>query len=237
VVAVALAVALAATLVPAIRAARTSTVAALADAARPPRRRALLIAVSARLPVPLLLGMRLAGRRPRRFVLSAASIALLVTTLVTVLAFHATAGQPRFRGPSGMSDPVIDRDSQVLLVLTVVLVVLAAINAIFTAWTTALDARHQLAVARSLGATPQQVSAGLSAAQLLAAVPGAIVGIPAGIGLFSAASHGGTVTIPPIGWLLAAVLGTLLVLAGLTTIPARIAARRPVAEILQSETA
>jgi putative ABC transport system permease protein len=237
VVAVALAVALAATLVPAIRAARTSTVAALADTARPPRRRALLIAVSARLPVPLLLGLRLAGRRPRRFVLSTASIALLVTTLVTVLAFHTTAGQPRFRQPSGMSNPVIDRDSQVLLVLTVVLVVLAAINAIFTAWTTALDARHQLAVARSLGATPQQVSTGLSAAQLLAAVPGAIVGIPAGIALFSAASHAGTVTIPPAGWLLAAVLGTLLVLAGLTTIPARISARRPVAEILQSETA
>jgi uncharacterized membrane protein YphA (DoxX/SURF4 family) len=57
-------------------------------------------------------------------VLSAASIALLTTTLVTVLAFHATAGQQRFRQPSGMSNPVIDRDSQVLLVITVVLVVL-----------------------------------------------------------------------------------------------------------------
>jgi hypothetical protein len=102
---------------------------------------------------------------------------------------------------------------------------------------TALDARHQLAVARSLGATPQQVSAGLSAAQLLAAVPGTIVGIPAGIGLFYAASQAGTVTIPPALWLLTAVLETLLVLAGLTTIPARITARRPVAEILQSETA
>ncbi len=66
VVAVALAVALAATFGPAIRAARTSTVSALADAARPPRRRARLIALSARLPVPLLLGLRLAARRPRR---------------------------------------------------------------------------------------------------------------------------------------------------------------------------
>jgi putative ABC transport system permease protein len=45
------------------------------------------------------------------------------------------------------------------------------------------------------------------------------------------------VTIPPLAWLLAVVLGTLLVVAGLTAIPARIAARRPVAEILQSETA
>ena len=55
---------LAATLVPAVRAARTSTVSALADAARPPRRRARLIALSARLPVPLLLGLRLVGPPP-----------------------------------------------------------------------------------------------------------------------------------------------------------------------------
>jgi putative ABC transport system permease protein len=63
VVAVALGVTLAATLVPAVRAARASTVAALADSARLPRRRALLLAVSAWLPVPLLIGVRLIARR------------------------------------------------------------------------------------------------------------------------------------------------------------------------------
>jgi len=63
---VALAVAVAATFVPAVRAARTSTVLALADAARPPRRTPWLIAISRRLPVPLLLGLRVAARRPRR---------------------------------------------------------------------------------------------------------------------------------------------------------------------------
>ena len=66
VTAVALGVAVIATLVPAVRAARTSTVHALADAARPPRRTPWLIAISARLPVPLLLGLRVAARRPRR---------------------------------------------------------------------------------------------------------------------------------------------------------------------------
>ena len=68
VVAVALVVALAATLVPAIRGARTSTVSALADAARRPRRHGTLIRLSRRLPVPLLLGTA-AGRpaaAPRR---------------------------------------------------------------------------------------------------------------------------------------------------------------------------
>src|SRR5262249_28646768 len=90
VVAVSLVVALAAPPVPPLRAARPSTMSALADAARPPRRRSALIAASARLPVPLLLGLRLVARRPRRALLGAASIAVTVTGIVAVLAFHAT---------------------------------------------------------------------------------------------------------------------------------------------------
>ncbi|HKH88070.1 MAG TPA: FtsX-like permease family protein, partial [Acidimicrobiales bacterium] len=237
VVAAALAVALAATLVPAVRAARTSTVEALADSSRSPKRRAWVIALSARLPVPLLLGVRLAARRPRRAVLSAASEAISVTTLVAVLAFHATTHEKRFGGTSGIVDPVVVRDSEVLLVLTVMLVLLAALNAVLTTWSTVLDARHPAAVARALGATPQQVSAGLSAAQLMSALPGAIVGVPLGIELFSAANRAGLTTVPPVSWLVAAVVGTLLVVTLLTMIPARLGSRRSVAETLQVELA
>ena len=74
--------------------------------------------------------------------------------------------------------------------LTVVLVVLAAVNAIFITWATVLDTRHPSALARALGATPQQVAAGLSAAQLLPALLGAILGIPLGIELFAAVNGG-----------------------------------------------
>jgi putative ABC transport system permease protein len=99
-----------------------------------------------------------------------------------------------------------------------------------------LDSRRPLAVARALGATQEQVSAGVSAAQLLSALPGAIVGIPVGIGLVTAVSRGGSSALLPPAWsLVAVVLGSVLVVAALTAIPARIAARRPVAEILQSE--
>ena len=237
VVAVALVVALAATLVPAIRAARTSTVSALANAARRPRRRAALIAISARLPVPLLLGLRLVARRPRRAVLSAASIAITVTGIVAVLAFHATAGEKRFGGSSGLTDPVAVRDSQVLLVITVALIGLAVLNAVFTTWAAVLEARHSSALTRALGATPQQVTAALAAAQLLPALPGAIVGVPLGIELFKAANGAAILTIPPAWSLIATALGTLLVVAGLTSIPARIGARRPAGQVLQAETA
>ncbi|HEX9529109.1 MAG TPA: ABC transporter permease, partial [Streptosporangiaceae bacterium] len=85
--------------------------------------------------------------------------------------------------------------------------------------------------------TPRQVTAGISASQVIPALPGALLGVPLGIGLFAAANHAGIVTIPPASWLTAAVLGTLLAVAVLTSIPARIGARSPVAEILQAETA
>jgi putative ABC transport system permease protein len=237
VVGMALAVALASTLTPAIRAARSSTVSALADAARPPRRQGTLISLSRRLPVPVLLGLRLAARRPRRALLSAASIAVTVAGIVAVLAFHATVND-RLPGRSsgGLANPVVSRDEQMLLVITVMLVTLAALNAIFTAWATVLDARRASALMRALGASSRQISAGLAAAQVLSALPGAIVGVPLGILLFKAV--GGSRTVPPSApWLAATLLGTLLAVAGLTTVPARIGVRQPAAEILQAEAA
>jgi putative ABC transport system permease protein len=234
VVAVALGVALLAALVPAIRAARTSTVAALADAARTPRRGTWLVRASRRLPVPLLVGLRLTARRPRRLVLSAASIAVTVAMVIGVL--NTWHHRQVSRVPGGLINPVHAGVNQVLMVIAAVLVILAAINVVFVAHATVLDSRRPLAVTRSLGATREQVSAGVAAAQLVSALLGAIIGIPAGLGLVAALSRGAT-AIPPV-WELAAVLpGTLLVVTGLAAIPARLGGRRSLSEILQSETA
>ena len=101
--------------------------------------------------------------------------------------------------------------------LTVVLVTLAVLNAVCTAWATALDARPS-AVLPAPSAPPAAGQRRVSAAQALAALPGALLGIPLGIGLFAVANGAGTVTIPPGLWLLAAVLGTLAAVAGLAAI-------------------
>ncbi len=235
VTAVSVAVALAATFIPALRAARTSTVRALADAAHQPKRNSSLIDISTCFPVPLLLGLRLIARRPRRVILSTVSIAITVTTIVAVLCYHATVDQPRFGGSAGLADPITTRVSQVLLVLTVVLSVLALINSIFITWATVLDSRRALAVMRALGATARQVSAGISAAQLLPAFVGGLSGIPLGFLLVKAVSNGAPLTLAPVPWLIAVVAGTLIVIGGLTAAPARFGAMRPVAEVLESE--
>ncbi|HEV2252235.1 MAG TPA: ABC transporter permease [Streptosporangiaceae bacterium] len=233
---VALVVTLASTLAPAIRAARSSTVSALADSARPPRRHGTLIRLSRRLPVPALFGLRLAARRPRRALLSAASIAVTVCGIVAVLAFHATVSRTVTGSPAGgLVSPVVSRDEQMLLVITIMLITLSALNAIFTAWATVLDARRPSALMRALGARSRQVSTGLLAAQVLSVLPGAIAGVPLGIVLFGAVSRHQSAS-PSALWVAASVLGTLLAVAGLTTVPALIGARTPAPQILQSET-
>jgi putative ABC transport system permease protein len=236
--AVALVVALASTLVPAIRAARMSTVSALANAPRLPRRRDSLIRLSRKLPVPALFGLRLVARRPRRAIFSAASIAVAVMGLVAALAIHAAVDNKfsHLGSSGGLVNPDVPRAEQVLTVITISLVTLAALTAIFAAMATVLDARRASAVTLALGATPQQVRAGLVMAQLIPALPGAILGLPLGIGLFKVAAHGlSGLGLPPVLWLVATVLGTLLVVAALTSVPARIGLRRPVAEMLQTE--
>jgi ABC-type lipoprotein release transport system permease subunit len=235
VVAVALAVAALATLIPAIRAARTSTVRALADSARPPRRRARMIAVSSRLPVPILFGLRVAARRPRRVVLSTISVAITATGIVAVLLVHA-GFDASLGAHAGLVNPADARLSQVMTVLSAALVVMTAVNAIIITWATVLDAKHTSALARALGATPAQVTAGLTAAQVMPALAGALLGIPGGIGLFMAVNKdGGPVTIPPAWWLIATVLGTVAAVAALTVIPAWLGTRHPVAKVLHAD--
>jgi putative ABC transport system permease protein len=236
VIAVALAVAVIATFVPAVRAARTSTVRALADSPRPPQRSASLIAISARLPVPLMLGLRIAARRTRRLVLSVTSVAITVTGIVAVLAAHAQLTAQQVPGAAGLTDPRTARLNHVLLLITVMLIALAAVNAIFITWATVFDTRHASALARALGATPRQMTAGLAAAQVLPALVGGLIGIPAGIALFSALNPSRT-TLSPQSWMLAVALGAPVITAALTALPARIGANRPVAAILQSELA
>lgn len=228
---VALVVAALSSLVPAIRAARASTVSALADAPRVPSRRPLLTAVSARLPVVLLLALRQLSRRPRRALLSAISIALTITGLVAVLASHAHAPIADLT----ISNLKLDRFNELTAIITVMVVLLAAVNTTFIAWATAADGRFSSALERALGATAGQVTAGLSMAALLPALPGAIVGIPLGIEVYHLLASGTSLAVPPAWQLVGVLLATLVAFTVITAIPSRLGVRRSPARVLQTE--
>ncbi|MEV1175839.1 FtsX-like permease family protein [Nonomuraea sp. NPDC049784] len=236
VTAVALGVAVVATAVPAVRAARSSTVSALADAARPPRRTGWLISLSTRLPVPLLLALRVAARRPRRVVLGVVSIAVTVSGIYVLLVLDAFLGdQP---GTGAYTEAQVAVLRHVLLVWTVILLSLAAVNAIVLTWATVLDNRHASALARALGATPQEVTAALATAQVLPTLLGAVLGVfPGGWALLAGINTitGGDsdkATLPAPWQLIALVLATVLVVAALTSVPAHLGGRRPVTATL-----
>lgn len=238
VVALAVAVAGIAAWIPSVRAARKSTTSALADSARVPKRSRLMVQVASHLPMQLLLGLRLAARRPRRMILTMVSVTITMTTIVAVLAIHAHESQAAPVPRSVFAIPVnpnTRNTDAVLLVLTVVLAFLSIVNAVVITWATSVDSRQPLGVARALGATTRQLSAGLSTALLIPSLPGVIAGIPLGLLLVEAAGHGTSVTVPPAQWLAVLSVGMVLGFGVLSSIPARVEARRSPLDALQSE--
>ncbi|GAA0522908.1 MULTISPECIES: ABC transporter permease [Streptomyces] len=227
-------VALTGALGPALRATRTSTVHSLADPAHLLTRHPRLNAMTAHLPTSLLLGIRLLARRPGRAVLASAGTATTTLMVTALLTWHTElGGRPDFKR-FGPVEVRVDLTGEVLLAVTLTLVALSTLNTVLLGWSTAVQARRALSIARTLGATPGQVVAALCVAQLLPAVPGVAVGIPTGLGLYWV--FGSTVT-PSTTWLLTAALVILLAVGVLTALPAWIHTRRPTGRVLTAEPA
>jgi putative ABC transport system permease protein len=224
---------------PARRAARASTIRMLTNPARPPRRSARLIALSARLPTPALLGVRLASRRPGRALLSALGMGVSVAMIFVALAMEQGIAGDTARQDSGEFGVNIayDKLRLVVYVFTIALIVLAAVNALLIAWATAVDTAAPSALARALGATPRQVGAGLALAQSIPAVVAAAIGVPIGLVMYLAAlaAGGDDAATRPGPFLLVAVPAILLLTIVLTLVPTQLAARQPVVEALRGD--
>ncbi|MEU1901523.1 FtsX-like permease family protein [Nocardiopsis dassonvillei] len=228
-VVVAAAVALAGTVGPVVRAARTSTVRALAEPGRRVVHRPWLGAVTACLPVPLLVGVRLLARRPGRGVLTAVGVGATSVVVTGLLALRTEAA-----GGLVVELAAVDaRTGQVLLGVTVAMVVLSALNTVFLGWSGAVQARRALGVTRVLGATPGQVVAALCTAQVVAAVPAVVVGVGVGIVLYGVVSAG--VVVPAVSWLVVAGLVMVVAVAVLTALPGWVHTRGPAGRVLGAE--
>jgi ABC-type antimicrobial peptide transport system permease subunit len=223
-----------ATAIPAYRAVGRTTLNALLQPPRPPRRGRALIAASARLPVTMMLGIRLAARRPRRTLLAALAVTVAVAGAVVIM-YAQTNLTMHQSATAGLTDPRTQRLDQVMLAITILLILMAGVNLVFVTNATASDARPSLAVARAVGASPSESALGLAAAQLLPATLGAILGIPIGAALFAVLSRDSGNASPPWWWLAAAVPSTMLLTLALTTPPAMAESKRSIAGILQAE--
>jgi putative ABC transport system permease protein len=245
--AVTTAVVVLATVRPALRGVRRSTLRSLASNTRPPHRPGRLVRAitGLALPVPVWLGLRGANRRRGRFLANMLGLTVGITLLIMALALHTGVEKLRQQGLSIEAPDAISRAADIAnqgrvssLGFTVagLLIALALINATVAAVFAAQDHARNHAIMRTIGATPGQTVTAFLVAQLTACLLACGLGIPFGI-VFYESIRGGI--LDPIG--LSALTYVATILAALTlygliaAIPARLLARRPITPQLAYE--
>lgn len=245
VAAVAFAVVLLGTVRPALRGIRQSTLRSLAAGPRPPRHPGRLAGLAARAGVPLpgVLGLRSAWRRPGRLLTNATGLALGVAMIVVALALRDSLDLLDLRPPEpghAASDAAVavlyDQIRAIILGTAGLLLVLATVNAWIVAVFAARDAARNQAVLRAVGATPRQTVIALIVSQLGACAIAVVAGIPIGLGLWSLMEGGDLpeVSVSAMSLVLLAA-AVPVVFAVIVSVPARLLARQPVAPLLAYE--
>ena len=245
VAATALAVVLLGTIRPALRGIRQSTLRSLASGPRPPRRPGRLgrLAARAGLPLPGVLGIQSAWRRPGRLLTNATGLLLGVAMIVVALALRDSLDLLSLRPPQpgqATSDAAVaalyGQIRAIILGTAGLLLVLATINAWIVATFAARDAARNHAVLRAVGATPRQTVIALVVSQLAACAIAVALGIPVGLGLWSLMEGGDLpeVSVSATSLVLLAV-AVPVAFALIVSVPARLLARQPVAPLLAYE--
>jgi len=247
VVAVAAAVVLLGTVRPAIRGARRSTIRSLgADVLPPPRRPSRLArwALRSGVPLPAVLGLRAALRRPGRLVANAAGFALGLAMVMIALAIDGgidrfLASRPRNdvedAVSAGLEQALIDRLQAIVTAAGILLIALATVNVVVVAIFAARDSARNHAILRAVGATPRQTVTAFLVSQLGSCLLACAVGIPLGVFLFN--TLGGDLAPARLSALTyaAVVVGAPLLCLATVAVPARLLARQPVAPLLTYE--
>jgi len=168
---------------PVVRTARTSAIRALADPAHPLTHHPHLNALTAYLPTPLLLGIRLLARRPGRAALAATGTTATTIMVTAMLAWHADLNAAPASLRFGPVEVRNDQTGHVLLAVTLALVALSTLNRTLvlpcrSAWsvmmaTVALSRKQsKLSTTACVGAAPSDPSLPLVRSHAVNRVPG-----------------------------------------------------------------
>jgi putative ABC transport system permease protein len=230
---------------PAVRGIRHSTLRALSTGPRPPRHpgRLARLLQAAGLPLPAVLGLRSAWRRPSRLLTNGISLTLGVAMVVVAMGLrpslgllHRSPAEPGHAASDAGIDPLYSQVRTIVLVTAGLLLVLATINAVIVAAFAARDSARNYAVLRSVGATPRQTTTALIVSQLGASALAVALGIPLGLGLWELMDGGDLPEVPvPTANLVLLALAVPVVFAGIVAVPARRQSRRAVAPVLAQE--
>lgn len=220
------------------RRSRLGVAAAIQAATSAPASRSRLVRSVARLirATPVDIGLRsLAAARSRAFTLAAA---LVVTGSAVVFALSMQASLDA--APPGQISDVPDGLPLLVYTLDVLLLVIVLLSLIAVALLTVREHLREYGVLKTLGFTPGQVTLSVVSGHAVLSLGAGLLSIPLGIGLYVAvfAAAGGDSkdrVIAPWTWLGLVVIGVVLLAAASISLPARIATRTRVAEILRYE--
>jgi hypothetical protein len=239
-------VVLLATVRPAVRGFRRSTLRSLTTNVRPPGRAAQLIraATPLRLPVPIALGLRAVTRRPGAFVANTLGLSIGIAMVITGITLDAGVGSVRRQGLSlNDPDPVslaattayLDRLSTLGFTIAAFLLGLAVINAIVAATLSSRDNARTHAILRAVGVTPRQTATAFVIAHLAACLLACAIGVPLGIAVFDSIRGDLNYDGLPLRMYATVIVAAPLLYALIALTPARLLARQPIAPQLTYE--
>jgi putative ABC transport system permease protein len=216
---------------------RFSVLHALESGRAAPPSRSLLARLVTALPVgvPLAVGARtlLAGRA--RVLLLAGAISLTGAAFVFALSMQASLDAQ----PSGQVSDVPSELPVLVYTLDGVLLVIAATSLLAIALLALRERLRDFGVLKTVGLTPRQVASTLVSPYAALATVASVLSVPVGIALYVAVYHAaggdGDPTIAPWPWLLLVPVAIVLLVVAATSVPARMAARARVADVLRTE--
>jgi putative ABC transport system permease protein len=208
-----------------------------AGTASPAPRSALARAIAgAPLPLPLALGLKdLLARRHRARRLAGA-IAVTGAAIVFALSMQASLDAR----PAGEASDVPNELHALVYTLDAVLLAITVTTLVALALLSVRERIRDYGVLKAIGLTPRQLVSSLVSAHAALGLIAALASIPVGIALYVAVYHiaGGSsedLVIAPWWWLALVPIASLLLVAGATSLPARLATGIPAADALRCE--
>jgi putative ABC transport system permease protein len=220
------------------RSTRFSVLQAIQSGAASPASRSRLARTIGRLSLPLLLALGLKDlvAQPHRALRLAGAIAVTGAGIVFALSMKATLD-----AVTGASvDDVPDELPALVYTLDAALLVITATTLVAVALLTVRERIRDYSVLKTVGLTPGQIAWSLVGAHAALGAIAALLSIPVGIGLYLAVyalagADADDLVLAPWWWLALVPVGALPVIAGVTSLPARLATRIPSAQALRYE--
>jgi putative ABC transport system permease protein len=188
------------------------------------------------LPLPLALGLKDLVAQPHRALRLAGAIAITGAGIVFALSMKASLD-----AVTGADvDDVPDELPVLVYTLDAVLLVITATTLDAVALLSVRERIRDYSVLKTVGLTPRQIACSLVGAHAALGLIAALLSIPVGIGLYLAVyalagADADDLVLAPWWWLALVPVGALPVIAGVTSLPARLATRIPSAQALRYE--